>query len=95
VSSAQVSDARIGQPSSSPSTSGRMPSGSRAPISFLLVSDNQRVGALDRAQGLDEASMKRFALGLRHQVQDDLGVGGGLHHGAVAHQFAAQGQPVW
>ena len=39
MSSAQVSDARIGQPSSSPSTSGRMPSGSRAPISFLLVSD--------------------------------------------------------
>ncbi len=35
---AQVSEQRIGQPSSSPSTSGRMPSGSRAPISFLLVS---------------------------------------------------------
>ena len=38
MSSAQVSEQRIGQPSSSPSTSGRMPSGSRAPISFLLVS---------------------------------------------------------
>ena len=38
MSSAQVSDVRIGQPSRSPSTSGRMPSGSRAPISFLLVS---------------------------------------------------------
>ena len=38
MSSAQVSEARIGQPSSSPSTSGRMPSGSRAPTSFLLVS---------------------------------------------------------
>ena len=38
MSSAQVSDARIGQPSRSPSTSGRMPSGSRTPISFLLVS---------------------------------------------------------
>ena len=37
MSSAQVSEARIGQPSSLPSTSGRMPSGSRAPISFLLV----------------------------------------------------------
>ena len=38
MSSAQVSEQRIGLPSSSPSTSGRMPSGSRAPISFLLVS---------------------------------------------------------
>ena len=38
MSSAQVSEARIGQPSSLPITSGRMPNGSRAPISFLLVS---------------------------------------------------------
>ena len=37
MSSAQVSEARIGQPSSVPITSGRMPSGSRAPTSFLLV----------------------------------------------------------
>ena len=35
---AQVSEARIAAPSSLPITSGRMPSGSRAPISFLLVS---------------------------------------------------------
>jgi hypothetical protein len=27
-------------------------------------------------------------------MQDDFGVGGGLHHGAVAHQFAAQRQAV-
>ena len=27
-------------------------------------------------------------------MQDHFGVGGGLHHGAVAHQLAAQGQPV-
>ena len=47
MSSAQVSEVRIGQPSSSPSTSGRMPSGSRAPISFLLVSADQRIGALE------------------------------------------------
>ncbi len=37
MSRAQVSDARIGQPSRLPITSGRMPSGSRAPTSFLLV----------------------------------------------------------
>ncbi len=34
------------------------------------------------------------ALGLRDQMQDHFGVGGGLHHRAVAHQFAAQRQPV-
>ena len=55
MSSAQVSEARIGRPSSSPSTSGRMPSGSRAPISFLLVSATQRIGALELAQRVDEA----------------------------------------
>jgi hypothetical protein len=38
MSSAQVPRRGSGLPSSSPSTSGRMPSGSRAPISFLLVS---------------------------------------------------------
>ena len=38
MSSAQVSDARIGAPSSLPSTSGRTPQGSRTPISFFEVS---------------------------------------------------------
>ena len=94
MSSAQVSEVRIGRPSRSPSTSGRMPSGSRAPISFLLVSDDQRIGAFDRAQRLDEAVDETAALGLRDQMQDHLGVGGRLHHGAVLHQFAAQRQPV-
>ncbi len=37
VTSADVSDARIGGPSSSPRTSGRIPKGSRAPTNFLLV----------------------------------------------------------
>src|SRR5437868_1995638 len=37
MSRAQVSEARIGCPSSLPMTSGRMPKGSRAPSSFLLV----------------------------------------------------------
>ena len=38
MSSAQVSEARIQAPSRSPSTSGRMPSGSRQPIIFFDVS---------------------------------------------------------
>ena len=38
--------------------------------------------------------MKRLRLALRDQMQDHLGVGGRLHHGAVAHQLAAQRQAV-
>ena len=37
MSRAQVSEAKIGLPSRSPSTSGRMPLGSRAPISLVRV----------------------------------------------------------
>ena len=61
---------------------------------LLVGQRHQRIGALDRAQRFDEAVDEAVALGLRDQMQDDLGVGGGLHHGAVAHQFAAQRQPV-
>ena len=39
-------------------------------------------------------STKRLRRELRHQMQDDLGVGGRLHDGAVAHQLAAQRQAV-
>ena len=62
MSSAQVSDARIGQPSSSPSTSGRMPSGSRAPTNFLFVIADKRVGAFDGTQRLDETIDETVAL---------------------------------
>src|SRR3954467_4065544 len=61
---------------------------------FLVGHRHQRVGALDRAQRLDETVDETVAFRLRDQVQDHLGVGGGLHHGAVAHQLAPQGQPV-
>ena len=61
---------------------------------LLVGQRHQRIGALDRAQRLDEAVDEAAALGLRDQMQDHFGVGGGLHHGAVAHQFAAQRQPV-
>src|SRR6266581_713279 len=49
---------------------------------------------MSSAQRLDETVDETVALGLRDQVQDHFGVGGRLHHGAVAHQFAAQRQPV-
>ncbi len=61
---------------------------------LLVGQRHQRIGAFDRAQRLDEAVDEAVALGLRDQMQDHFGVGGGLHHGAVAHQFAAQRQPV-
>ena len=61
---------------------------------LLVGQRHQRVGAFDRAQRLDEAVDEMVALGLGHQMQDDLGIGGGLHHGAAAHEFAAQRQPV-
>ncbi len=61
----------------------------------LLVGErDQRVGALDRAQRLDVAVDEMVAAGLRDEMQDHLGVGGRLHHGAVAHQLAAQRQAV-
>ena len=61
---------------------------------LLVGQRHQRIGALDRAQRLDEAVDEAVALGLRDQMQDHFGVGGGLHHGAVAHELAAQRQPV-
>ena len=36
-------------------TSGRMPTGSRAPISISLVRHDERIGAFDLAQRFDEA----------------------------------------
>jgi len=61
---------------------------------LLVGQRHQRIGAFEGAQRLDEAVDKAAAAGLRHQMQDHFGVGGGLHHGAAAHQFAAQGQAV-
>ncbi len=61
---------------------------------FLVGQRDQRIGALDGAQRLDEAVDEAAALGLRHQMQDHFGVGGRLHHGAVLHQLAAQRQSV-
>ena len=61
---------------------------------LLVGHRHQRIGAFDRAQRLDEPVDEAGALGMRDQMQDDFGVGGGLHHGAVANQFAAQGQTI-
>src|SRR5215472_4503696 len=90
MSSAQVSEARIGWPSSLPITSGRI-----ARADELLVGKaDESVGAFNLPQPLDEPVDEAVALGVRDQVQDDLGVGRRLHDSAVAHQLAAQGKPV-
>ena len=71
-----------------------MPSGSRAPISFLLVSATRAIGALDLLDRLDEAVDDAVCAAARHEVDDDLGVGGRLADGAVADEVAAQRQAV-
>jgi len=61
----------------------------------LLVGEGgKRIGAFDLAQRVDEAVDEALVAGAREQMQDHLGVGGRLHDGAVAHQLAAQRQPV-
>ena len=61
----------------------------------LLVGEADKgIGAFELAQAVDEAVDEAVAGGFRHQMQDHFGVGGRLHHGAFAHQFAAQRQAV-
>ena len=94
MSSAQVSEVRIGQPSSSPSTK-RADAERIARADQLLVGHrHQCIGAFDGAQRIDETVDEAVAPGLRDQMQDHLGVGGRLHHGAVPHQLAAQREAV-
>ena len=55
---------------------------------------DERIGALDLPQRLDEALDDAAALRAGHQVQDDLGVGGRLADGAGGDQLAPQRQRV-
>jgi hypothetical protein len=59
-----------------------MPNGSRAPTSFQCL------------ERLDEPVDEAVTARLGDQMQDHLGVGGRLHHGAFAHELAAQRQPI-
>src|SRR6201746_644223 len=90
MSSAQVSEVRIGWPSRSPSTSGRMPSGWRAPISFLLVRGRLHHGAVKHQLAAQRQSVGEVAVvadretaGIelgeqRLHVAQDGGAGGGI-----------------
>ncbi len=61
---------------------------------LLVGQADERIGAFELAQPLDETVDEAVALRARDQMQDHLGVGGRLHHGAFAHQLAAQRQAV-
>ena len=61
---------------------------------FLVSQRHQRIGALESPERFDIALDETAAPGLRDQMQDRLGVGGRLHQGAVAYQFATQRQSV-
>ena len=61
----------------------------------LLVGDrHQGIAALDLPQGVDEPIHEAGPAGPRDEVQDDLGVRGGLEDPALRHQLLAQGQEV-
>ncbi len=61
----------------------------------LLVGEaDKSVGAFEHAQPFDEAIDEAVAVRARDQMQNDLGVGGRLHHRAFADQLAAQRQAV-
>ena len=61
----------------------------------LLVGEADKgIGALELAQALDETVDEAVAARARHQMQDHLGIGGRLHHGAFVHQMFAQRDAV-
>ena len=61
---------------------------------LLVGHADERIGAFELAQAFDEAVDEAVALGARDEVQDHLGVGGRLHHGAVVDELAAQRNAV-
>lgn len=55
---------------------------------------DQRIGALDLTQRFHHAVDHRSAAGGRHQMDDNLGVGGRLEQAAPAYQLSAQHQGI-
>src|SRR5664280_2614567 len=86
ISRAQVSEARIGQRSSAKRVART--------DQFLVGQADKGIGAFELAQTLDETVDEAVAARARHQMQDHLGVGGRLHHGAFVHQVLAQRDAV-
>ena len=61
---------------------------------FLVGQADEGEGAFEHAQAFDEAVDESVAMRARHEMQDHLGVGGRLHHGAVANELFAQRDAV-
>ncbi len=57
---------------------------------LLIGEPDKGIGAFQLAQAVDELIDEAIAVRFRDQMQDHLGVGGRLHHGAFAHQIAPQ-----
>ena len=90
MSSAQVSEVRI-QASSSRPIDQRPHAHRIAHAEQRLVGQQQqRVGALDAAERVDQAVDDGRVVGAGDQVVDDLGVGGRLEQAAHPHQLLAQ-----
>ena len=94
MSSAQVSEQRIGLPSNSPSTSG--PDAERiARADKLLVGQrDQRVGALDLGQRLDETVDDLRPARARREQEHDFGIGGRLADRPAANELPPQREPI-
>ena len=61
----------------------------------LLVGEaDESISAFELAQALDETVDKTVAPRARDQMQDHLGIGGRLHHGAVVHERLSQRNAV-
>ncbi len=94
ISSAQVSEARIGAPSRSPRISGRTPKRIAAADHLLGRQPDQRIGALDARQRIDDAIDQRSLGAGGDEVEDHLGIGGRLEDRSAALQLALERQRV-
>ncbi len=93
ISSAQVSDAKIGWPSRRPSTSGRMPRG-RARRRASCWSCHEGIAAFDLRESIHPKAVdEAVALRTRHEMEHHLGVGGRLIDRALGDELAADRQP--
>src|SRR5262245_36345700 len=61
---------------------------------LLVGESDEGISALELAQAFDEAVDETVTLGVCNEMQNDLGIGGRLHDGAVANQLAPQREAV-
>ena len=93
-SRAQVSEAMIVAPSSRPMTSGRKPQGSRAATSASGVRNRSEKAPITLDEAGGDRVLEPLAVAARVEVEDHLGVGGGLEDRAGRLQLLAQERGV-